>query len=166
MSGAPGQSSGGCGCWLTVMAFLAIVLAIWKPWYSRADADRMAHLRELAATQGKSIGEFLKENPNFKNHPAYANLPVRYAFLDTVFWYAAIGGVIWLFLLLIGLFMAADKTGYIAPAVQTTGDAPVAGPRSLALVCSYCNGTIVTELTPGQPINCPHCGAALHVPNA
>jgi hypothetical protein len=93
-------------------------------------------------------------------------LPVRYAFLDTVFWYEAIGGVIWLFLLLIGLFMAADKTGYVAPAVQTTGDATVAGPRSLTLVCSYCNGTIVTELTPGQPINCPHCGAALQVPNA
>ncbi len=177
--GEQGGALAGCYSWLWFIVFmlgnLAIIVgffvALAKPWYSPEDWQRLTRLRQ--ACRGKSIHQFLKENPQWKNDPTFVNAPVEHTILDKMLWYLPIIGLLW--------WLAG---GYVAPklpatpvkqqpppqpavaADSTAEPAAAATPGSYKIVCAYCGGTIVTELTPGQPINCPHCGAALKVPNA
>jgi hypothetical protein len=187
------SSTGWPGClWLIVfmlgnLAIIAgIFVAMLKPWYSLEESQHLTNLKQ--ACRGQSIKQFLKENPQWKNDPIFAHIPVERPILDKMMWYVVIGGVLWW----IGAIYAAFRLPKTAMPQRSPRPSSIVirevdvmprsteltdpldipelafdvVPETRTLVCAYCGGSVVTELAAGQAMSCPHCGAALKVPNA
>jgi hypothetical protein len=133
-----------------LLAILVIVLAFWRPWYSRENAARIDELRnnvpELAET---SIAEYLKENPARRDDAIFHNaVPVEYRAFDNAVFYAAIAGGIWLPLMLALLIYRTAKSDRAR------------GRQLYTLVCPYCSHVIAENvLSLGQTMTCPNCRA-------
>jgi hypothetical protein len=193
-SGQERSSAGSWGClWLIVfmsgnMVIIAgIFVAMLKPWYSWEEVQHLANLRQ--ACRGQSIEQFLKENPQWKNDPIFARIPVERPILDKMMWYVVIGGVLWWIAAIYAAFKL-PKTAMPKPSPRRPSsivirevdvfpqsteltdafDIPELAfdvvPETRTFVCAYCGGSVVTELAPRQAMSCPHCGAALKAPNA
>jgi DNA-directed RNA polymerase subunit RPC12/RpoP len=153
-----------------LVSFLVTWISMSKPWYSRDDAKRLDDLRKMVGIRGtKSITQYLKENPGSRDINAFAHAPHEHETLDKL---SLVAAIVRLIGLVLGMFGLVDKPGVPQPAPLSVDVEPQIAepviettPASYKVVCAYCGGTIVTELTPGQPISCPHCGAALKTPN-
>jgi hypothetical protein len=135
---------------ISLLAVMVIVLAFWRPWYSRATVARIDELRSnVPELSGTSIADYLKENPARQNDAIFRNeVPVEYRTFDNVAFWAAIAGGVWLVLMFFRMIFRTAKSDRAR------------GRQLYTLVCPYCSHVIAENvLSLGQTMTCPNCRA-------
>ena len=138
---------------LSLLAVIVIVLAFWRPWYSRENAARISELRgSVPELEGTSIADYLKENPARRDDPVFHNaVPVEHRALDNAVVYAAIASGVWLVLMLFRLIYRTARADRAR------------GQQLYTLVCPYCSHVVAENvLSLGQTMTCPNCRAVVH----
>lgn len=137
----------------SLLAVVVIVLAFWRPWYSRNTAARIDELRSnLPELAGRSIEDYLKENPSRRNDAIFRNdVPVEYRAFDNAISYAAIAGGVWLVLMFFRLIYRTARSDRIR------------GQQLYTLNCPYCSHVVAENVRSlGQTMTCPNCRAIVH----
>lgn len=179
---------------VSVAAVGGLFLADWRPWYTSEEKARLEQLRnEIEGLKGKSIAQYLNDNPAEKTQPFFYKPPVEYWTLDRFMARCAVVSSLWLVAMVpVGFYGALqfDKARAerqrlqalerqrleaierqrleaieMANAIEIT-DADVVGRvTNDNLKCAYCGRVIIANgVAAGQAMHCPNCGADVRVP--